>query len=71
MRKKGTVGIESISGRLRLRLPRASGSKRYVYLNLSDTKENRRQAKKIANRIQQEINSMAGNPEHYLLKFVF
>lgn len=54
---KGTVGVESNSGRLRLRLPRHlfSGQQRYLYLGLLDTKTNRKVASAKAAVIEADI----------------
>ncbi len=52
--RKGTVGVESNGGWLRLRLPR-NFEKRYIYLNLADTEENRAIAESLAERKNREI----------------
>lgn len=53
---KGTVGIESVGGRLRLRLPRQLGlRRRYYALGLTDTKANRRIARAKAQAIESDI----------------
>ncbi len=58
MRKnKGSVNIQSIKGRLRLRLPRSiyKGSQKYLSLNLADTKENRKIAEAKVKLIESDI----------------
>ncbi len=54
---KGTVGIESFKGHLRLRLPRHvfKGQQKYLYLGLIDTKLNRKAAEAKAQQIQSDI----------------
>lgn len=54
---KGTVGVESNRGSLRLRLPRHifRGQQKYIYLGLSDTKKNRKLAEAKAQLIQSDI----------------
>lgn len=54
---KGSVGIESFQGRLRLRLPRQlyEGTQKYLTLNLADTPENRQLAEKKADEIELDI----------------
>jgi integrase len=54
---KGTVGIETNNGRLRLRLPRHvyGGKQKYFYLGLADTKANRRIAQAKAAVIEADI----------------
>ncbi|MEQ9355135.1 site-specific integrase [Coleofasciculus chthonoplastes] len=53
-RNKGTVAIESVKGRLRLRLPRFCPI-RYLSLNLSDTARNRKIASAKAGQIESDI----------------
>lgn len=54
---KGSVGIETNNGCLRLRLPRHvfGGHQKYLYLGLADTKINRKLAEAKANLIQSDI----------------
>lgn len=54
---KGSVTVESVAGRLRLRLPRHifNGQKKYLSLYLSDTKENRKVAEAKAQTIMADI----------------
>lgn len=54
---KGTVGVESYQGRLRLRLPRQvfDGKQKYLSLGLSDTDTNRRVAEAKAKTIEADI----------------
>jgi hypothetical protein len=54
---KGTVGIETHHGWLRLRLPRTvtTGSSRYFSLGLQDTPDNRKKAQVIAWDIETDI----------------
>jgi len=54
---KGTVTVESVRGRLRLRLPRHafSGQQRYLILHLSDTQMNRKVATAKAQTIEADI----------------
>lgn len=54
---KGTVGIETNGGSLRLRLPRHifKGQQKYLYLGLTDTKINRKLAEAKAQQIQSDI----------------
>jgi integrase len=53
---KGTVGIESFHGRLRLRLPRqVTAGNRYLTLGLADTRENRKIALAKAKLIEADI----------------
>jgi len=54
---KGTVGIESFQGRLRLRLPRQlyEGKQKYLSLGLPDTVVTRRAAKAKAQLIESDI----------------
>lgn len=56
-RPKGSVGIETNNGCLRLRLPRHvfGGQQKYLYLGLSDTKINRQLAEAKAQQIQSDI----------------
>ena len=54
---KGSVGIESFQGRLRLRLPRRvyGGKQKYLTLGLDDTKQNRKIAEAKAKQIESDI----------------
>ncbi|MDX2232283.1 MAG: tyrosine-type recombinase/integrase [Leptolyngbyaceae cyanobacterium bins.349] len=54
---KGSVGVESFQGRLRLRLPRElfNGKQKYLSLGLPDTDINRRIAEAKANLIEADI----------------
>jgi integrase len=54
---KGSVGIESFQGRLRLRLPRQlfNGKQQYLYLGLPDTTVNRKVAEAKAKLIEADI----------------
>lgn len=54
---KGTVGVESLQGRLRLRLPRQlyEGKQKYLSLGLEDTKQNRKLAEAKAKEIEADI----------------
>ncbi len=54
---KGSVGIESLQGRLRLRLPRQvyAGKQKYLTLGLADTPENREIASAKAQQIESDI----------------
>ena len=54
---KGSVGIESFQGRLRLRLPRQvyGGKQKYLSLGLDDTSENRVLANAKAKQIEADI----------------
>jgi integrase len=56
-RSKGTVGVESNNGRLRLRLPRQvyGGRQKFLYLGLADSKDNRRLAQAKAAQIESDI----------------
>jgi integrase len=53
-RPKGTVAVESVQGRLRLRLPRSCPI-RYLSLNLADTARNRKVASAKAGQIESDI----------------
>lgn len=55
--RKGTVGIESNNGVLRLRLPRQiyGGRQKYLYMGLNDTKPNRKIAAAKAKQIESDI----------------
>jgi integrase len=55
--RKGTVGVESNGGVLRLRLPRQvyGGRQKYLYLGLNDTKPNRKIAGAKAKQIESDI----------------
>jgi hypothetical protein len=52
--RKGLVGVESDRGNLRLRFP-PRFPKRYLYLNLPDSPENRAIAQKLAEEKNREI----------------
>lgn len=54
---KGTVGVESFQGRLRLRLPRQlyEGKQKYLTLGLPDTEQNRKIALAKAKRLESDI----------------
>jgi len=54
---KGSVGIETFRGRLRLRLPRQlfDGKQKYLYTELADTDVNRRAAEAKAKVIESDI----------------
>ncbi|MCT7955730.1 hypothetical protein [Laspinema palackyanum] len=52
--RKGLIGIESDRGYLRLRFP-PQFFKRYLYLNLPDSPQNRAIAQKLAEEKNQEI----------------
>lgn len=70
MRKsKGTVGVESVRGRLRLRLPRAVYTGKQIYLSLgtADTKLNRKAAEAKAQLI--ELDILSGNFDASLDKY--
>lgn len=56
-KEKGTVGIETNNGRLRLRLPRHlfGGKQTYLYLGLADNKANRKVASAKAGMIEADI----------------
>lgn len=66
---KGSVGIESYQGRLRLRLPRTlyNGKQKYLTLGLADTKENRKAAEAKARQI--ELDILAGYFDDSLDKY--
>ena len=55
--RKGSVGIESFRGRLRLRLPRQlfGGKQKYIYTELADTDVNRRATEAKAKLIEADI----------------
>ncbi len=55
--KKGAIGIESVSGMLRLRLPRHlfGGTQKYISLGLPDTEVNRQAAQAKARVIESDI----------------
>ena len=55
--RKGSVGIESFRGRLRLRLPRQlfEGKQKYIYTELADTDVNRRATEAKAKLIEADI----------------
>ena len=54
---KGSVGVETFQGRLRLRLPRQlyGGKQKYLTLGLDDTPENQKLAKAKAKEIEKDI----------------
>lgn len=66
---KGSVGIESFQGRLRLRLPRQiyEGKQKYLTLNLADTPENRQLAEQKAHEI--ELDIISGEFDETLAKY--
>lgn len=66
---KGSVGIESFQGRLRLRLPRQlyGGKQRYLSLGVADTLENRKLAESKAKQI--ELDILAGYFDDTLEKY--
>lgn len=66
---KGSVGIESFQGRLRLRLPRElyGGKQKYLTLGMSDTPENKREADAKARQIEKDI--LAGYFDPTLTKY--
>lgn len=66
---KGSVGIESYQGRLRLRLSRTlyNGKQKYLTLGLADTKENRKAAEAKARQI--ELDILAGYFDDSLDKY--
>lgn len=53
-RRKGTVGVESDRGWLRLRMPR-SHQPRYIYLNLPDEPQFRKIANELAQKEQDKL----------------
>ncbi|RCJ24301.1 hypothetical protein A6770_28450 [Nostoc minutum NIES-26] len=57
--RRGTVGVESRQGKLRLRLPRtiAEVNARYISTGLDDTPENQRKAQVIAWQIEEDIQA--------------
>ena len=71
---KGTVGIESFRGKIRLRLPRSIETKnRYISTGWQDTPENSKKAQKIAWQIEDDISrgtfdsTLASyKPQHHL-----
>jgi len=56
-RSKGSVGIETFQGRLRLRLPRQlyGGKQKYLTLGLDDSPGNRRIAEAKVKQIESDI----------------
>jgi integrase len=66
---KGSVGLESFQGRLRLRLPRQiySGKQKYLTLGLADSPENRTSAERQARQI--ELDLITGNFDPTLAKY--
>lgn len=61
---KGSIGVESFQGRLRLRLPRQiySGKQKYLTLGLADTPENRKEAEAKAWQIEKDIKACYFDP---------
>ncbi|MEQ9551845.1 MAG: tyrosine-type recombinase/integrase [Coleofasciculus sp. G3-WIS-01] len=71
---KGSVGVESFQGRLRLRLPRQlySGKQKYLTLGLDDTSENRTIAEAKKKQIESDIATesvVAGTFDRTLAKY--
>lgn len=68
-KSKGTVGVESVHGRLRLRLPRSiySGKQIYLSLGIADTRLNRKAAEVKAQAI--ELDILSGNFDASLDKY--
>ncbi|HLO86213.1 MAG TPA: DUF3596 domain-containing protein [Nostocaceae cyanobacterium] len=66
---KGSVGVESYQGRLRLRLPRQlyAGTQKYLTLGLADTPENRELAEQKARQIKSDI--ISGEFDQTLAKY--
>jgi integrase len=66
---KGSAGIESFQGRLRLRLPRQlyQGRQKYLTLGLADTPKNRELAEQKAYQI--ELDILSGNFDGTLAKY--
>ena len=66
---KGSVGLESFQGRLRLRLPRQmySGKQKYLTLGLADSLENRTYAELTARQI--ELDLITGDFDPTLAKY--
>ncbi len=66
---KGSAGIESFQGRLRLRLPRQlyEGSQKYLTLGLADTPENHHIAEQTAHQI--ELDILCGQFDRTLTKY--
>ena len=66
---KGSVGVESFQGRLRLRLPRQlyGGTQKYLTLGVADTPENRKLAEQKARQI--ELDILAGYFDPTLAKY--
>jgi hypothetical protein len=66
---KGSAGIESFQGRLRLRLPRQlyEGSQKYLTLGLADTPENHHIAEQTAHQI--ELDILSGEFDKTLTKY--
>lgn len=69
--KRGSVGIETKQGKLRLRLPRtiADVNARYISTGLDDTPENRRKAQVTAWQIEEDINHGSLDPTLTRYKF--
>ncbi len=66
---KGSVGVESFQGRLRLRLPRQlyGGKQKYLTLGIDDTLENQKEAEAKAWQIEKDI--LAGYFDPTLAKY--
>ncbi|NES97260.1 MAG: DUF3596 domain-containing protein [Desertifilum sp. SIO1I2] len=66
---KGSCGVESFQGRLRLRLPRSlyGGKQKYLTLGMADTPENRKAAEAKARQI--ELDILADNFDPTLAKY--
>lgn len=66
---KGSVGVESFQGRLRIRLPRQiyGGKQKYLTLGLADTPENRKEGEAKAWQIEKDI--LAGYFDPTLAKY--
>ncbi|MUL39352.1 tyrosine-type recombinase/integrase [Gloeocapsopsis dulcis] len=63
-RDRGTIGIEVYRGKLRLRLPRElfRGKQKAIYTRLPDTLEGRKEATKLAWRIEDDISRDSFDP---------
>ncbi|MCD8485989.1 MAG: tyrosine-type recombinase/integrase [Desertifilum sp.] len=66
---KGSCGVESFQGRLRLRLPRSlyGGKQKYLVLGMADTPENRKAAEVKARQI--ELDILSDNFDSTLAKY--
>ena len=66
---KGSIGLESFQGRLRLRLPRQmySGKQKYLTLGLADSPENHASAELTARQI--ELDIITGNFDPTLARY--